>query len=130
MLVLDTHVWVWWIDDPTRLSDAQRQAISNTEDDTIGVSIISCWEIAKIYEYGRLELPFEISEWFDVALAYPGISLLNLTPEIAIESTRLPGEFHRDPFDQMIVATARLNECPLVTSDGKIIRYPHVQSVR
>lgn len=130
MLVLDTHAWVWWIDDPTRLSETQRQTISNSEDDTIGVSVISCWEIAKICEYGRMELLVELSEWFDAALAYPGISLLNLTPEIAIESTRLPGDFHRDPFDQMIVATARLNECPLVTSDGKIIRYPHVQSVR
>lgn len=129
MLVLDTHAWVWWIDDPTRLSETQRQAISDSEAHTIGVSVISCWEIAKIYEYGRLELPVELSEWFDAALAYPGMSLLNLTPEIAIESTRLPGEFHRDPFDQMIVATARLNQCPLVTSDGKIANYPHVQTL-
>lgn len=129
MLVLDTHAWVWWMNDRALLSQTQRRAIRSNEADTIGVSVISCWEIAKIYEYGRLELPFEISEWFDVALACPGISLLNLTPEIAVESTRLPGDFHRDPFDQMIVATARLNECPLVTSDGKIIRYPHVQSV-
>ena len=129
MLVLDTHAWVWWMNDRALLSQTQRQAISANEDDTIGVSVISCWEIAKIYEYGRLELPVELSEWFDLALAYPGVSLLNLTPEIAIESTRLPGDFHRDPFDQMIVATARLNHCPLVTSDGKIIRYPHVQSV-
>jgi len=117
------------MNDRALLSQTQRRAIRSNEADTIGVSVISCWEIAKIYEYGRLELPFEISEWFDVALAYPGISLLNLTPAIAVESTRLPGDFHRDPFDQIIVATARLNECPLVTSDGKIIRYPHVQSV-
>ncbi len=130
MLVLDTHAWVWWINDRALLSQTQRRAIRSNEADTIGVSVISCWEIAKIYEYGHLELPFEISEWFNVALAYPGISLLNLTPEIAIESTRLPGDFHRDPFDQMIVATARLNECPLVTSDSKIISYPYVQSVR
>ena len=129
MITLDTQAWVWWINDPSRLSETQRQAISDSEGDTIGVSVISCWEIAKLYEYGRLELPFEISEWFDMALAYSGISLLNLTPEIAIESTRLPGDFHRDPFDQMIVATARLNQCPLVTSDRKIIRYPHVQTV-
>ena len=130
MIVLDTQAWVWWTNDPARLSETQRQAISDSEDDTIGVSVISCWEIAKLYEYGRLELPIELSEWFYAALAYPGVSLLNLTPEIAIESTRLPGDFHRDPFDQMIVATARLNQCPLLTSDGKIIRYPHVQTLR
>ena len=118
------------MNDRALLSQTQRQAIRSNEADTIGVSVISCWEIAKLYEYGRLEMPVELQEWFVAALAYPGVSLLNLTPEIAIESTRLPGEFHHDPFDQMIVATARLSECPLVTSDGKIIRYPHVQSVR
>ena len=129
MIVLDTHAWVWWTNDPIRLSEIQRQAISSNEADTIGVSVISCWEIAKLCEYGRLELPIELSEWFDAALAYPGVSLLNLTPEIAIESTRLPGDFHRDPFDQMIVATARLNQCALVTSDGKIAAYPHVRTL-
>ena len=130
MIVLDTHVWLWWTNDRALLSQTQRRAIRTNEDGTIGVSVISCWEIAKLNEYGRLELSVEISEWFDTALAYPGISLLNLTPEIAIESTKLPGEFHRDPFDQMIVATARLNRCPLVTSDGKIVRYPNVQTLR
>ena len=129
MIVLDTHAWVWWTNDPGRLSETQRQAISSNEADTIGVSVITCWEIAKLCEYGRLELPVELSEWFDVALAYPGISLLNLTPEIAIESTRLPGDFHRDPSDQIIVATARMLECPLVTSDGKITNYQHVQTL-
>ena len=129
MIVLDTQAWVWWTNDPSPLSETQRQAISSNEADTIGVSVMSCWEIAKLCEYGRLELPVEISEWFGAALAYPGVSLLNLTPEIAIESTRLPGEFHRDPFDQMIVATARLNGCPLVTTDREILRYEHVLTV-
>lgn len=130
MIVLDTQAWVWWTNDRTHLSQAQRSAIRASEDDTIGVSVISCWEIAKLCEYGRLELPVGLAEWFDAALAYPGISLLNLTPEIAIESTRLPGDFHRDPFDQMIVATARLYECPLVTTDREILRYGHVRTVR
>ena len=130
MMVLDTQAWVWWTNNPAQLTETQRQAISNSEGGTIGVSVISCWEIAKLYEYGRIELPFGLTEWFEVAFAYPGVTLLNLTLEIAIESTRLPGDFHRDPFDQMIVATARLNQCPLVTADGKIIRYPHVQTVR
>ena len=130
MIVLDTQAWVWWTNDRTLLSETQRSAIRTNEADSIGVSVISCWEIAKLYEYGRLDLPGEISEWFDTALAYPGVLLLNLTPEVAIESTRLPGEFHRDPFDQMIVATARLYGCPLVTTDREILRYEHVQTTR
>ncbi len=130
MIALDTQAWVWWTNDPSRLSETQRQAVSSNEADIIGVSVISCWEIAKLCEYGRLELPVEPSEWLDAALSYPGVSLLNLTPEIAIESTRLPGDFHRDPFDQMIVATARLYGCPLVTTDHEILRYEHVQTVQ
>lgn len=96
----------------------------------VGVSAISCWEIAKLVEYGRLELPVSLDEWFDQALDYPGVQLLALTPEIAIESARLPGEFHRDPADQLIVATARVYGCPLVTSDEKIVNYPHVTTIR
>ena len=99
MIVLDTHIWVWWAHGHKQLSDTQAGAIVANEIDTIGVSAISSWEIAKLVEYGRLELPCSLREWFEQALSYPGIRLLELTPEIAIESTRLPGEFHRDPAD-------------------------------
>lgn len=129
MIVLDTHVWIWWTIDSERLSAAQRRIIEENERDLIGVSAISCWEIAKLCEYRRLELPLEISEWFAVALAYPGVSLLEITPEVAVESTRLPGGFHSDPADQLVVATARVHGCRLVTSDKKIVRYPHVRTV-
>ena len=129
MIMLDTHVWVWWTIDPGRLSETQRQAIASNEEDRIGVSAISCWEVAKLCEYGRLELPVGLSEWFQAALGYPGISLLDLTPEVVIESTSLPGSFHRDPSDQIIVATARVHQCPLVTSDDRIARYPHVRTL-
>ena len=129
MITLDTHAWVWWTIDPDRLSVTQRERITDSEDDLIGVSAISCWEVAKLCEYGRLELPAGLPEWFRLALEYPGVSLLPLTPEVAIESTRLPGNFHRDPSDQIIVATARVHKCPLVTSDDKITDYPHVQTI-
>lgn len=130
VIVLDTHIWVWWTFDPARLSETQREEIAGNEDDRIGVSAISCWEIAKLCEYGRMELPVELSEWFRAAFRYPGVMLLELTPEIAVESTRLPGGFHRDPADQIIVATARVNRCPLATSDDKITGYSHVRTVR
>lgn len=70
-----------------------------------------------------------LEEWFEAALAYPAIRLLPLTPEIAVESTRLPGDFHKDPADQIIVATARIYDCPLITSDKRIRHYTHVQTV-
>ncbi len=127
MIVLDTHIWVWWIHNDARLTDEQRTMIQNSEDKGLGISVISCWEVAKLVELKKLVLHFPIDKWLDTALRYPGIRLLPLTPEIAIESTRLPGTFHRDPADQIIVATARLHNCPLLTVDAKILNYPHVQ---
>ena len=122
MIVLDTHVWVWWAHGDNQLTQAQRDAITTNETDVIGVSAISCWEIAKLVEYGRLQLPSTLEEWFDKAFSYPGLQLLALTPEITIE-------FQRDPADQMIVATARVYGCPLVTSDEKILNYSHVTTI-
>lgn len=130
MILLDTHAWVWWVHGDSRLSETQAAAITEAEADEIGVSIISCWEVAKLVECGRLSLGMEVRAWLSQALSYPGIALLPLTPDIVVESTKLPGEFHRDPADQMIVATARLCQVPLVTCDEKIIRYPHVQTLQ
>ena len=79
---------------------------------------------------GRLVLSVPVDEWIEQALAYPGVRLLNLTPQIAVESTRLPGDFHRDPADQIIVATVRVLNVPLVTADERILAYPHVRAVR
>jgi PIN domain nuclease of toxin-antitoxin system len=80
-----------------------------------------------LVEHKRLSLPILVDKWLDQALAYPGMRLLDLTPRIAVESTQLPGVFHRDPADQIIVATARVYNCPLATLDGKIRAYHHVQ---
>jgi PIN domain nuclease of toxin-antitoxin system len=129
MILLDTHIWVWWVHDETRLTNTQSEAISANQPDAIGVSAISCWEIAKLVERGRLELPCRLEEWFEQALGYPGLRIIELTPEIAMESCRLPGTFHRDPADQIIVATARTNGCSLVTSDKKLLAYPFIPTI-
>lgn len=129
MIILDTHVWVWWVHQDVHLTNSQAEIIEANETDVIGVSAISVWEVAKLVEYKRLELPCPLQQWFDEALKYPGISLIALTPEIAIESTQLPREFHRDPADQIIVSTARIYDCPLITSDHKIQKYPYVKTV-
>lgn len=129
MIVIDTHIWIWWVHGDEKLTQAQLDAITSNETDVIGVSAISCWEIAKLVEYGRLQLSTGVTTWFEQALGYPGVQLLGLTPEIAVESTQLPGEFHRDPADQIIVATARIYDCPLVTSDEKILNYEHVTTI-
>jgi PIN domain nuclease of toxin-antitoxin system len=121
MIVLDTHIWVWWIYNDDRLSEKYRHAIQRAEEDGLGLSVISCWEVAKLVEVQKLTLHCPLDEWMNTALSYPGIELLELTPHIAIESTRLPGRFHRDPADQIIVATARVHEAQLLTIDEKIL---------
>jgi PIN domain nuclease of toxin-antitoxin system len=100
------------------------------EETGLGVSVISCWEVAKLVECRRLSLPQPIDLWMEQALAYPGIHLIGLTPPIVLESTRLPGEFHRDPADQLLVATARIHGVPMVTVDRKILDYSGVETLR
>ena len=129
MIILDTHIWIWWVHQPDLLTEIQRETIAAQESEIIGVSAISCWEIAKLVEYQRLALPCSLEEWFEEALNYPGIELISLSPKIAIKSTRLPGNFHKDPADQIIVATARIYNCPLVTLDKKILDYPYVKTI-
>ena len=129
MIIIDTHIFLWWVHGDERLTENQDEIIKANEVQVIGVSAISCWEIAKLVEYKRINLHQKIDEWFKQAFKYPGVRLIELTPEIAIESTQLLGEFHHDPADQIIVATARIHSCPLVTSDSKIIKYPHVETV-
>lgn len=128
MIVLDTHVWVWWVHGDSSLPGSFQVYLQAHEAQGLGVSILSCWEVAKLVEYGRLTLPIPVADWLDQALAYPGVRLLDLTPRIVVESTQLPGTFHRDPADQLIVATARIHSCPLVTLDAKIRAYPHVET--
>ena len=129
MILLDTHIWVWWVDGNQQLTDRQRHNIQDNVRSGLGISAISCWEVAKLIEYGRLELACTIEEWMVQALAYPGMQLLELTPQIAIEATKLPGSFHRDPADQIIVATARMYDIPLLTADRRILQYPDVRTL-
>ncbi|MGE0886760.1 MAG: type II toxin-antitoxin system VapC family toxin [Blastocatellales bacterium] len=128
MIVLDTHIWVWWVHRDSHLPSDYQAYIQSQVPNGLGVSVFSCWEIAKLDTLGRLILPLPISDWLNFALAEPGLRLLDLTTEIAVEANHLPGQFHRDPADQLIVATARVHNCPLVTMDEAIRNYQHVQT--
>jgi len=129
VIVLDTHIWVWWVDGNERLTARQLEFIKQHAPDGLGVSVISCWEVAKLVEVGRLGLARPVQNWIAQALAYPDVQLLDLTPEIAVASTQLPGTFHRDPADQLIVATARAHNSLLLTADAKILNYAHVKTL-
>ena len=124
-LVLDTHVWIWMMDQQGReLSkialDSIRRASRNT---VVYVSAISIWEIAMLSSRNRVSLSVDCLAWVQRAMSAPGMRIADLTPAIAIESTRLPGNPHGDPADKIIMATARHLGARLVTCDGKILSY-------
>ncbi|MBE9212645.1 type II toxin-antitoxin system VapC family toxin [Plectonema cf. radiosum LEGE 06105] len=129
MIILDTHIWVWWIDGNKRLTEKHREYIEGHQEEGLGVSILSCWEVAKLVEKNRLVFSCSVNEWLEAALAYPGVQLLNLTLPIVVDSTQLSG-FHSDPFDQIIVATARAYGCPFLTADAKILSYSGVVTLK
>ena len=130
MILLDTHIWVWLVSDTQHLRPRHRELLDEYAADGFGVSVISCWGVAKLVEKGRLELKLPVGEWITAALQRPQITLVSLTPEIAVEATQLPTGFHADPADQLLVATARILEIPLLTADAKILDYPHVLLLR
>jgi PIN domain nuclease of toxin-antitoxin system len=122
-------LWVWWVSQTPQWTTQLDQLIQAHQATALGVRLISCWEVAKLVEVGRLQLTITTFEWLNQALAYPGVQLLDLTVSIIVESTQLPGTFHRDPADQIIVATARVYNVPILTIDSKILAYPHVQTL-
>ena len=128
MIVLDTHIWIWWVNDSPRLTEQHKQWIEEYQSQGLGISIISCWEVAKLVEKNRLVLLMSVDEWLQIALAYPGVQLLDLTVPIVVQSTQLPG-FHNDPADQIIVATAKVYDFLLLTADGKILNYEGVKTL-
>lgn len=126
MILLDTHVWIWWVH-RDRLLPADLLTVFEQQRETLAVSAISLWEVAKLVERGRLELPSEVPLWFDMALGGSDVTLLPITPAVAAASASLPSPFHRDPADQIIVATARVLDIELATCDARIRAYPHVR---
>jgi PIN domain nuclease of toxin-antitoxin system len=126
VIVLDTATWIWRASDSKRLSVRARRAIDEAE--RLLVSAISVWEVAMLVAKRRIQLDRPVEQWVDIALALPGIQLVALDPSIAVRSTRLPGDFHPDPADRMIVATALENAATIITPDERIRSYPHVQS--
>ena len=128
MIVLDTHAWVWWAAEvPRRLSAKARREIADAP--SIGVSAISAWEVATLVAKGRLELDRDVLVWIRQALALPRVTLVPITPEIAVRSTRLGPTFPGDPADRILAATARELGAALVTRDAALRRAPGIRTV-
>ncbi|NKB66084.1 MAG: PIN domain-containing protein [Candidatus Latescibacteria bacterium] len=134
-LLLDTHVWIWLInDDPALGSGPSLARIEKAANKSlIRVSVISVWEVGMLESKGRISLSIPCREWVQRALEAPGLALAPLSPAIALASSRLPDQFHGDPADRILVATARELQADLLTRDGKILEYGqrgHISAVK
>ncbi|MBI5582951.1 MAG: type II toxin-antitoxin system VapC family toxin [Deltaproteobacteria bacterium] len=128
-VLLDTHVWVWIsIDDRRSLSRKARSMLIDQPSGRKWISAISCWELAKLVERGRIGFSIPVLTWIRRSLVENQIQVAELSPEIAVESTQLTG-FHRDPADQIIAATSRVLGMPLLTADADLQKYPGLESI-
>ena len=123
-LLLDTHVLLWWLDAPGRLSSAQRQAIADarTVGEPLAVAAMTLWEIAKLVESRRLLFDEPIELVLDRIERNPALCVLPLDARVAVESTRVGDTMPKDPADRLIVASARVHGLRLVTADENIRR--------
>ena len=122
--LLDTHTWLWFVTgEPTLAKTARAQINEAIQQEALFLAAISLWEVAMLEARGRIQFELPISEWLKKAIELPRLTVASLSPEIAVESCRLPGEFHGDPADRLIVATARLESLTLLTRDKNILRY-------
>jgi len=126
-LLLDTHVWIW-------LSIEKMQSLSVKAKTLLmgncrrWISAISCWELAKLVEKQRILFSIPTLEWINRSLSECKIGIADLTPEICVESTRLVG-IHKDPADQLILATSKILGVPLVTADRRLLDYPSANTI-
>ncbi|MEI6415383.1 MAG: type II toxin-antitoxin system VapC family toxin [Pseudomonadota bacterium] len=121
VIVLDSHVWFWWINlEHHRLSPSMRDEIATAP--RVGVSSVSCFELALAHQRGRLELPLPTREWLSLALTGSDIELLPLTPAISARAVEL-SHIHRDPFDRIIIATTLEMDARLASVDGHFPNY-------
>ena len=129
--LLDSHALVWLLDGKRAAGKKNRTLIQQlAQADSLHVSAITPWEIAMLVSKGRLTMVQEVGEWLRIAISLPGVRLAPLSVEVSVASTRLPGDFHSDPADRIIVATARHLGATLVTGDKLILAYSKAGHVK
>jgi PIN domain nuclease of toxin-antitoxin system len=122
-VLLDTHIWVWWLTPGSPLTRTEREALDvAAERREVCLAAISLWEAQMLYRKRRLELPLPFSDWLTRAADSRIVSVIPLDVETVLALDSLPHSFHGDPADRLIVATARAHVLPLATRDTRIRR--------
>jgi PIN domain nuclease of toxin-antitoxin system len=120
-VLLDTHVWIWWLTPESPLTSREREALDRAaEGRELYLAAISLWEAQVLHARKRIELPVPFAEWVASAADSRMLTLLPLDVEVAIAADALPPSFHGDPADRLIVATARAHSMALATHDSAI----------
>lgn len=120
-VLLDPHVFIWWITDDPQLSLAARQIIENT-DNILYLSAASGWEIVINARLGKLDLPDDALEYVSEQIALNAIQVLPIELSHVLQVYTLPGH-HRDPFDRLLEAQSQVEQLPILTIDPLIARY-------
>ena len=130
MIVLDTHVWVWWLSQFVSLPSRVQNAITEAQAKrVIYLSTISTWEVAQLTDRGRLRLSMDVAAWLAQSESLPFLNFVSVDNHIALKSVQLPGPIRQDPADRIIIATALTLGATLLTKDKKILSYPHVRTL-
>jgi len=120
-VLLDTHMWIWWLTSSSAIKLAERDALdAAAESGNVCLSAISMWEAQLLHSRQRLILPLPFAEWLSRATDVQVLSVLPLDRDVVFALDSLPATFHGDPADRLIVATARAHGLPLATRDSSI----------
>ena len=120
-VLLDTHVWIWWLTPGSPLSARERGALDlAAENRRVHLAAISLWEAQVLHSRKRIELPVPFGEWISAAADFRVLTLLPLDVDVVVAADSLPPAFHGDPADRLIVATARAHAMALATRDSGI----------
>jgi PIN domain nuclease of toxin-antitoxin system len=119
LIVLDTHAWLWWMDDPCRLSEQAGSALADAKD--VAISTVSVWELATLVGRGRITLDRDTGDWVRRALSDERIDAIAPDVRVALRAGLLDGRaFPGDSADRLIFATARSFDAPLITRDERL----------
>ncbi len=121
MLLLDTHIWLWWLLGDGALNNIEREALDRAaESGDLSISWVTVWETEMLERKGRIELNQGFQKWIEAAVQPRIATLLPVDTEVVIAQRKLPDSFHGDPADRLIAATSILSQYPLVTHDRRI----------
>ena len=127
-LLLDTHVVIWSQDDPGKLGHQSRELLTDPVNE-LYISAVTAMEIAQMIHKGRLKLDRDTDEWLDEAISNLQAKELETSRIASVAAYQLPGNFHDDPDDRILVATAKIEKLAFLTADRRILAYPHLESI-